>query len=282
MRAWIGDEDQADPWQQVTRHWLARMRASLGGAYTVAESAQFLLVSALDEKAREQMLGFLEKGRARLLHTLGDVGWTSTTGKHVVLRFTETDDYFTYISHFYPDGEHAASGGVFLRDGYAHIAYPETYTMDAERQTLAHELAHNLLAHLPLPLWLNEALAEAFKADLAGGPFASVDEDLLAEHRSYWNAQTIQDFWMGKSFQTVEGQRVSYSLAQVLLDVINRELKPSPEVFRRFVKQSDWIDAGEAAVREQLEVSLGEIVEVFLGPGDWTPNPEAWKPVEED
>jgi hypothetical protein len=198
-----------------------------------------------------------------------------------VLRFTETDDYFSYISDFYPDGEHAASGGVFLRDGYAHIAYPETYTMDAERQTIAHELAHNLLANLPLPLWLNEALAEAFKADLAGGGFATVDEDLLAEHRGYWNARTIQEFWMGKSFHVVDGQRVSYSLAKVLLDVINRELKPSPEVFRRFVKQSDWADAGEAAACEQLEVSMGEIAEVFLGPGDWTPNPDTWKTMQE-
>ena len=68
----------------------------------------------------------------------------------------------------------------------------------------------------------------------------------------------------------------------MLLNVINRELKPSPEVFRRFVKQSDWADAGEAAACEQLEVRLGEIAEVFLGPGDWTPNPKAWRTTEGD
>ena len=282
MRAWIGNEEQDEAWQQVTRHWLTRLRASLGGAYTVVESAHFHLVSALDENARGRMLDFLENGRARLIRTLGDMAWTDTSGKHVMLRFTDSDDYFAYISHFYPDGEHAASGGIFLRDGYCHIAYPETFTMDAERQTIAHELAHNLLAQLPLPLWLNEALAEAFNADLAGGGFAVVDRDLLAEHRSYWNTETIQDFWMGKSFQDVEGQRVSYSLAAVLLDIINRELRPSSEAFRRFVKQSDWTDAGEAAAGEQLETGMGEIARVFLGPGDWSPNPEAWKPKQEE
>ena len=246
------------------------------------ESPHFHLVSALEEKARTRMLDFLEQGRARLIRTLGDVAWIKTSGKHVILRFTDTDDYYAYISHFYPDGEHGTSAGIFLRDGYCHIAYPESYTMDQERQTLAHELAHNLVAQLPLPRWLNEALAEAFCADLAGGRFAVVDRDLMAQHRAFWNAETIQEFWKGESFQTIEGQPVSYSLAAVLLDIINRELKPSPEAFRRFVKQSDWNNAGEEAAREQLETGLGEIAQVFLGAGDWSPNPEAWKTKQEE
>ena len=93
MRAWLGDEEQEDAWPQATRHWLARLQASLGSAYTVVESAHFHLLSALDEKARGRMLDFLEKGRSSLLDTLGDVAWKSTTGKHVVLRFSDLDTY---------------------------------------------------------------------------------------------------------------------------------------------------------------------------------------------
>jgi hypothetical protein len=256
---------------------MARLRDSLGGNYTVAESEQFHLVSALDPKARDRMLLFLEEARANLLRTLGDVAHTDGPGKHVVLRFTDTDDYYAYVSYFYPDGEFATSGGMFLGSGYCHIAYPEGYNMDMERETIAHELAHNLLVDLPLPAWLNESLAEAFMADLAGRKSAAVDRDLMADHRAYWNAQTIQGFWTGLAFSDVEGQQVSYSLAQVLLDLIHRELHPDPDAFRRFVKQSDWNDAGEAAAREQLGTGLGEIVSVFLGPGDWSPKPATWK-----
>ncbi|MDR3401654.1 MAG: hypothetical protein P4L99_04065 [Chthoniobacter sp.] len=276
-RAWASKEDRHEAAQQVVRHWLTRLRDRLGGTYAVGESEHFHLLSAQDEKARGQMLHFLGSARARSLQILGDVAWTDGAGKHVVLRFTDLDDYYAYISHYYPDGQHAGSGGLFLRADYCHIAYYEKQDMNTERATLAHELAHNLVAHLPLPSWLNEALAEAFEADVSSRRFAVVDRELHAEHESYWNAETIQEFWAGRSFHTVEGQRVSYSLAQVLLDIINREVRPPPEVFRRFVKQSTWQDAGEAAALEQFEVSLGEIASVFLSEGDWTPKPASWK-----
>jgi len=276
-RAWVKKEDLAEATCHITRHWLERLRTTLGDAYSVVESEHFHLVSSLDEAARLRMLQFLERSRARLVQTLGDVAWTDGIGKHVVLRFASLDQYYPYIAHFYSEGEHATSGGMFLRNGYAHIAYYEQLTMDSERVTLAHELAHNLVAHLPLPSWLNEALAEAFDADLAGGRFAAVDRELHAEHEAYWNADAIQEFWMGKSFHVPEGQRVAYSLAQVLLDIINREVRPKPEEFRRFVTQATWHDAGEAAAQEQLEVGLGEIASVFLGEGDWSPRPETWE-----
>jgi len=276
-RAWIGKDEQEEATQQITRHWLERVRAALGGTYSIVESDHFHFLSTLEEKARTRMLQFLESSRDRLRHTLGDAAWSDTMGKHVILRFTEIDDYYAYIAHFYSEGEHATSAGIFLRGGYCHIAYYEQLQMDSERMTLAHELAHNLVANLPLPCWLNEALAEAFEADLVGRRFAAVPRDLHAEHEAFWNAETIQEFWRGKSFHTVKGQRVSYSLAQVLLDIINREVRPPGDVFRRFVKQSTWQDAGEAAALEQLEVGLGEIASVFLGEGDWTPKPETWK-----
>jgi hypothetical protein len=275
-RAWIAKEDEHDAMQQVARHWLTRLRDALGGAYTVVESEHFHFVSALDEKAGAQMIEFLEHARERLVHILGDVAWTDGKGKHVVLRFTNQDDYYAYISHYYEDGKHATTGGVFLRKGYAHIACFENYAMKEERATLAHELAHNLVAHLPLPLWLNEALAQAFEADIGDSRRPMLDRELHAEHEGYWNPKTIQQFWMGRSFGTPAGQRVSYSLARILLDIINREVRPPPDFFRRFVKQTTWQDAGEAAALEQFEVSLGEIASVFLGDGDWAPKPSSW------
>ena len=275
-RAWVADEDEIDAMQQAARHWLGRLRDTLGGAYTVVESEHFHFVSALDETARARALQFLEYARERLVQILGDVAWTDGKGKHVALRFTNPDDYYAYISHYYADGRHATSGGVFLRTGYAHVAYYEKHAMQDERVTLAHELAHNLVAHLPLPAWLNEALAQAFDADVGGSRRPLLDRELHAQHEAYWNPETIQQFWMGRSFNHPEGQRVAYSLARILLDIINREVRPPPEVFRRFVKQTILQDAGEAAALEQFEVSLGEIASVFLGDGDWAPKPSNW------
>lgn len=195
-------------------------------------------------------------------------------GKFVALRFTEIDDYYAYISHYYPDGEHPMTGCIFLTEGYYHMAFPERSGGDEERRVRNHELAHNLLQHLPLPRWLNEALAMAFEGDSMGSQTAGLNAELILKHRAYWNAETIQEFWCGHSFDTIEGQELSYSLAFVLLDTVYRDIQPRPEAFRRFVRGADWHDAAAASVHEHLEVGLEELVENFLGPGDWAPGPD--------
>jgi len=276
MRANLGGYENAEAWHKTVRHWLGRVCASMGGKYAVAESANFHLLSEFDEKTRSGLLAWLEASRARIVRTLGDVAWTKTHGKHVILRFGNLDDYYRYISYRYPDGEHASSAGVFLHDDYCHIALPQSYNLDSERQTLAHELTHNLLAHLPLPRWLNEALAMAFEGDIAGGGAERLNAELHEKHRKFWDGDTIQEFWMGRSFGTVKGQRVSYSLSRILFDNLQKGVRPDPAAFRRFVQQSDSQDSGAAAALEQLELELGDLAASFLGEGDWQPAPSRW------
>ena len=161
--------------------------------------------------------------------------------------------------------------------GYQHVAFTQSWSADDERRTLVHELAHNLVAHLPLPLWLNEALAMAFEADIAGGTHEPVTRELAARHREYWTAETIQEFWIGHSFSDVEGQELAYSLSRVLLHLIYTEVRPPEGHFRRFVLTADWADAGAAAAQEHLEIPLENLIAAFLGPGDWMPLPESWE-----
>lgn len=266
-RAYAGKSDYHEVLCQFVRHWLERLRGTLGGRYTVEESKHFHLLSELDAASRGKILTEYEDALVRMNRIFGETYDGESRGKFVALRFTETDDYYAYIAHYYPDGEHPMSGGIFLTEGYYHVAFPEGMTGDEERRVRNHELAHNLLQHLPLPRWLNEALAMAFEGDSMTG----LDTEMIRKHRAYWNAETIQEFWSGHSFDTIEGQELSYSLAFVLLDMVYRDIQPSAEAFRRFVRGADWHDAGTAAVLEHLEVGLEELVENFLGPGDWAP-----------
>ena len=281
MRANAGGYENGEAWRQFVYHWLGRLRASLGGGYAIAESANFHMLSEFDERTRSRLLDWLEAARARVVRTLGEVAWTKTHGKHVILRFGTQEDYYRYVWHGYPDGEHASSSGMFLRGYYSHIALQVSYNLDSERQTLAHELAHNLLSHLPLPSWLNEALAMAFEGDLAGHGHERLNRDLHEKHCAFWDGDTIQEFWAGRSFRNVEGQEVSYSLASILLDNLHKGLRPDAMAFRRFVQQSDAQDAGAAAAREQLDLELGDLAASYLGPGDWQPAPSRWKELAE-
>jgi hypothetical protein len=43
-----------------------------------------------------------------------------------------------------------------------------------------HELTHNLLCHLPIPLWLNEGLAVLIEQTVTQKPFVMVRGHLMA------------------------------------------------------------------------------------------------------
>jgi hypothetical protein len=198
-------------------------------------------------------------------------------GKHVAIVFRELDNYYAYISHFYSgEGEFPATGGLFLNRGYGHLVLPSENLADA-RRPLVHELAHNCLCHLPLPLWLNEAITAFIELDVCGGNRFALDRDLEKRHRAHWNSKTIQDFWSGVSWETVgESFELGYSLAEIVLRIIHQDLRPTPSDFRAFVGEASWQDAGEAAARKYLGAGLADIAGVFLGPGAWAPAPEGW------
>jgi hypothetical protein len=272
---WIGQNASLDrtdaAWQAIVHEWLQRLCERLGKSYSANESQNFHLVSEQDPSKQEDLLLFLEQARARMLRRLGDIPLPERNGKHVILRFSEDDEYYRYISYFDPDGEYAGSGGRFLSGGYMHIAYPHIDTPGVDRATLVHELSHNVLESFPLPLWLDESLAMAFASDLAGSRTPLVTRDLAEEHRAYWNPETIQEFWRGAAFSTVDGQKLAYSLASILLNLIATELRPPPAQLRDFVLHANRGDAGQSAAQEYLEIDLSDLVATFLGPGEWTP-----------
>lgn len=276
MRVFVPREALHGAWQQFVRHWLERVRACLNGPYTVEESPHFHYLSDASKRERTSFIAFLESARSHIRRVLADIGTPDGPGKHVVLRFTDMDDYYRYLARYAHDGEQAMSGGVLLHQGYLHIAFPASDRPDTHRHTCVHELTHNLVAHLPLPAWLNEALAMGFEADLGSDAFALTHE-LVGRHRGYWNSDTIQTFWQGIAFHDIDGQEVAYSLAQTLLQLIQREVGPAPEDFRRFVLRADASDAGAVAAREHLGVKLEELVSSFLGPGEWAPRPKSWQ-----
>ena len=256
-----------------------RIASRLGAQYSAVESENFHLTSDLPAESRRSKLGFLEAARRRMCDVLGEnLGKTSC--KHVVLRITDPDDFYAYVSHFHADGEFAGASGMFLDAGYPHIAYGQAWTDQPEAPVLVHELVHNLIAHLPLPLWLNEALAMAFEAEIGGGYMPPLTREDAARHRAYWTPETIQEFWRGDSFSDVEGQESAYSLARVLLHLLHTEIRPTAGEFRRFVLAANWKDAGASTATEHLGIELGDLVAAFVGPGDWAPRPESW-PSEE-
>src|ERR1043166_126319 len=105
-----------------------------------------------------RLLSFCERATEQSRDFLGEGAWGSFQGIHLVLLFSEEDDYYQYISAFYPEGTHPTTSGVHLSAGFPHIAALH-YSELQSAQIIAHELAHHCLSHLTLPRWLDEGVA---------------------------------------------------------------------------------------------------------------------------
>ena len=257
-------------WNDAARQWVMKLQADLGGGYQVMDSPRFIPLTALDSRAGEKILAFVENTLDQIQSRLKDAEWNSGYGKHVILLFEDQDDYYQYVSYFYPDGNHPTSGGCLIHKDYVHIAAPyEPYGL---RQMLAHELTHNCLVHLKLPLWLNEGLANLVQRTVASTPRPMLDYELKERHVAFWNPENIQEFWSGVSFRKPgDSNELSYSLAEIVLNLL---LEKEGD-WSAFLKRANWDDAGQTAALDCLGTDLGEVMATFMGEGDWRPRRKA-------
>lgn len=266
----ISKEDYPTVWRIIPEKWLEQMAKDLGGASRVYRSDNFLCLSDVTPEITRTLLAYAESVLGTIRGSLKEAAWTGFYGKHVLLLFSDLDDYFAYISFYYPEGSHALSSGVFLRQGYAHIALPYENTLSAEH-VLVHELVHNLLSRLPIPLWLNEGLAVVIEGRVSRFPFR-VDADMVDRHGRHWSEENIQAFWAGKSFNVPgEESELSYSLAPILVTLLSEKGGD----FITFIRNADWRDAGQEAALTILDRDLGDVAGEFLGPGNWRPQRKA-------
>lgn len=253
-------------------HWIRDVSHCLGEAYSIYESDDFVLVSAANEKYVSQFLKSMESFHHRIGKALGELHRVPAQ-KLVILIIEEHNQYYEYISYYYPsEGSFAQSGGSYLNDFIPHFVFPQL-DISSSSSVASHELSHAMVAHLNLPIWLDEGIAVNMEATITGyNPFR-LTQQKQAKHLAFWNCNVIQEFWSGDSFSRPdEGNELSYQLAQLIV----RSLGESQEAFYPFVKHANREDAGESALQKYYGVSLGDIIENVYGEGEWAPVPKQW------
>jgi len=272
---WVDDlasEDRAPAWIGLERAWLLHMRDALGPGFRLVESDHCLLLSALEDNVANATLAFMERTLKRVVRTLDGIAATTPRGKDILIVFDDEDSYYRYVSHAYPEeGEFANSGGMFIDGGCGHFVTVRR-DLSAIEPVIAHEMTHACLAHLPIPLWLNEGLAVNTEQRLTGVQGSSYTaQELRGMHLAFWGEAEIREFWNGYSFQRVDdGNLLSYDLARILVAYLAKDW----DAFRRFVLVANMADGGAQAAREQLDADLGELVCALLG----RPFAPAWRP----
>jgi hypothetical protein len=270
IRSSFPQEQWKQLWREIPRKWLAQLREDLGGIYHCYESHEFLLVSATTPENSRAMLRNAETALVSIRARLQHLAWRWEYGKPAILSFEDADDYYTYISYYYPEGHFSNSSGMFIGRDYGQIALPFRDIRFTD-QILVHELTHDCLSRLRLPLWLNEGFAQGMERELFRQGMV-LDDQLATEHYAFWNETNIQEFWAGSSFrQPGQASHLSYNLAAILIQVLSENWNN----FLAFAKDADYQDAGQDAALKILDRSLGDAVGDFLGPGDWRPQRKA-------
>lgn len=258
---------------QLSKFWLARLANALTSEYRIVESEHFILLSPQPDKQVNLFLKFLEGAHKRIQHSLKGIVDNERPAKLVVLEFDSIDSYYAYIAYHYPvEGEFAASGGVFIRQGLGHFAIPH-YELSVTESVAAHELTHALLSHLELPVWVDEGLAVNVERMITRHSPFQMNQQKHQKHLQFWNEETIQTFWSGESFSIPgDSNELSYQLAQLIV----QSLAEDHEGLIRFVNSASFSDGGEGAAQKVYGGSLAAIIDQFFGPGEWRPLPDSW------
>jgi len=267
------DANQKDLWCDISNEWVKRVQQTLGSEYHNNETDNFLVISSRGEKYSTLLLEFMERSRNNILKHLNGIASDEGFGKHIILNFKDIDTYYSYVLYFYPEsGEFGLSSGMFLDGGYGHFVLAEEDQSLAETIT-SHELTHALLSHIPIPLWLNEGMAVNMENILTNSAPLRMESEMYERHKKFWNDETIQEFWSGKSFSRPdEGMELSYHLAQFAVFSLSEDYK----VFKNFTNNAHFDDAGEKSAQENYGGSLGALISQYFGEGEWMPRPEIW------
>ena len=265
-------------WNTAAYGWLVELGARLGTQYFIAESDEFMLLGALSARQQELALEYAEKTRSRVLKVLPEVASDEGYGKSVMLVVHDHDAYYEYITNYYTDvpdaDELAFSSGVYLNRGYGHFVFVAE-DLDRIEPVIAHELTHSLLAHLPLPAWVNEGIAVNTERRLCPRSRSGFTAaELRARQAQFWNADTIQEFWSGKAWlRPDEGNTLSYELAAAFTGLAAQDWP----TFAAFVNAADVGDAADSAAQKHLGYPVAHLAEAVLGAGEWAPDPTRWK-----
>ena len=270
-------------WCEAQRQWLEALVEVLGAAsetqagYRIVETGSVLLLCARDADGAASLARMCEGTLATVRKILGESAGGADAdapgrrcGKLPVFVLDSQETYYTYIAYFYGDGEHGTSGGMCLRehgDDSVHIATVDLGGVGLER-VLVHEMVHAVL-DAGVPVWLQEGAAEVISRHVARDAPLLLDAAAVRKQRHHWAKHGLGAFWSGKSFGRADrGQEMSYALAEVLVRNLLSDFRAE---FRDFLDEADAGDAGESAALTHLGISLGELVEQFLGEGDWAP-----------
>ncbi|UXM94536.1 hypothetical protein N5853_10550 [Bartonella sp. HY329] len=271
LRKFFKEDETAIFNQVLAKFWLLHLRDSLGAGYKLYQGDNIFLISNQDERIIKLTMDFLKSGRERVLKALP--GLAASSGDMLAIMIDEGEQYYDYTGKYNTvKSQIILSSGVFINSVLPHFVTNETQLTLVE-PTIIHELTHYYLAHLELPLWLDEGLAVNVERVIAkNAPPAEYLVELYEEHLAYWDYRTIHKFWNGMAYNHSTKAKLAYDLGRMMV----YHLAKQKNEFKSFVEDSNRYDSGASAAKRHFKMTLGQIVCALLN----KPYNPRWDPKE--
>lgn len=264
VEAWrqsLPESSHAAALASAHRGWLLHFRDALAPDARLFESSSCWLLSSYDDRSAEVASTFVCRAFTNVVSSLGDLVQRRAIERIALVVFDDVQRYYEYVSHDHPEeDERGLSGGCFIRDGSQVVTWVSG--LASLERVVVHELTHACLAHRPLPIWLNEGLAQCTTDAILGRTASRPHErDLRAKHAVAWDDDRLREFWSGRSFTRPDDrQPLSYDLARLLV----ASLASDWARFERFSASAHTRDGGAAAAREHLGRELDDLARATL------------------
>lgn len=261
-RRYVRTDRRTEARLECVLQWLELLADVFGDDYWINSGRRCVLLTNQTEAAGNDLLRFAEAAVEQIGRLLDVAPEAPRAPKHILIRLHRMDLYYTYISHFYCDGEYGGSGGLYLSAGMPHIAFPRS-PHGVDETIITHELTHAVMNAFDTPAWVEEGVAQIIQQTLTSVPSARLDHELAGSLRSYWQKHNLADFWSGLSFENADdGQGHSYRLAEILVRLLLADHRPR---FLAFLRAATRGDGGAAAAEAVFGQSLPGIAGQFLG-----------------
>jgi hypothetical protein len=204
--------------------WLQALGRHLGDGFSLVDNEDFIYFTYLDTKtARQRLAKMTETGRlvegSFRLEPAGE-----GRGRLLVVELDTLDEYYDYLTHFFEQEEAGPeeelieapmSGGCMVAIEYPQIVLNH-FAKGALTRVFATELMKLRIADGRLPLWLNEGLAANAEALATGQARYGIGPHNKDYHDGYWTADSLADFWAGRTFLDEKGYHLSFDLAYMV------------------------------------------------------------------
>ena len=108
VEAQCAKTDRDEVFTELARQWLNMVKPIAGKGFEIYESENFLLLTSAGDTKAFNLMGVAERALKEMLEGLPGVAEKNSHGNLVCLSFGDINSYYSYISHFIPDGEYGA------------------------------------------------------------------------------------------------------------------------------------------------------------------------------